>query len=298
MNDDRQPSLATDGPISTTHLGDLLVNPDYVDILREAGLDSLDSLFRGDLGQRLHKPGLSPWRERIRIDIEPPEGPRTFFLKRFLNPPKEAWRTVAVPRRGMASLAAVEWNRTIQLRAEGVPCAEPVAFGEELAGSRELRSALLLAAVPGDALERLVGEWGAEDRPLVRALLEATADLVGRFHALGYVHRDLYLSHIFFDADARLESALSLIDLQRVMKPPRWRRRRWVVKDLASLDYSTPASLVSRGQRLRWLKRYLRVSKLKGSPRRLARQVARKTLRIVRHDRRRGGNTPVGSLIR
>jgi hypothetical protein len=141
--------------------------------------------------------------------------------------------------------------------------------------------------VPGDSLERLAARAGALDRPRVRRLLADTADLVARFHGRGYIHRDLYLSHIFYDpsaADAGVPG-LCLIDLQRVLRP-RWRKRRWIVKDLASLDYSTPRTIASTTDRVRWLKRYLGVSKLTAAGRSLIRSVGRKTRRIERHDRR------------
>ena len=109
-----------------------------------------------------------------------------------------------------------------------------------------------------------------------------------RLHTGGYVHRDLYLSHIFFDPDAPLDDALCLIDLQRMIRPA-VNRRRWIVKDLAALNYSAsptrgdaigPSDLVSQADRLRWLKLYLGAVKLDGSARRLAYRVIGKTMRI------------------
>jgi hypothetical protein len=52
------------------------------------------------------------------------------------------------------------------------------------------------------------------------------------------VHRDLYASHIFADRRGG-RTDLYLIDLARVFRP-RWRLRRWRVKDLAQLKYSMP----------------------------------------------------------
>jgi len=67
-------------------------------------------------------------------------------------------------------------------------------------------------------------------------------DLVANLHAAGHVHRDLYASHIFLDAEGgRVQ--LYLIDLARVFVP-RWRVFRWRVKDLAQLKYSMPPAWV------------------------------------------------------
>lgn len=80
--------------------------------------------------------------------------------------------------------------------------------------------------------------------------------------------------------------AFRLIDLARVFKP-RWLRQRWIVKDLAALHYSCPAGLVTRTDRLRWLKLYRRVRRLGPAERRLIRRIETKVARIARHDRSR-----------
>ena len=57
-------------------------------------------------------------------------------------------------------------------------------------------------------------------------------------------------------------------------------------KDLAALNYSAPAVVATAADRLRFLKTYLGVACLGAGDRRLARQIARKTRRIARHDAR------------
>ncbi len=77
---------------------------------------------------------------------------------------------------------------------------------------------------------------------------------------------------------------MHLIDLQRV----RWQRegwpRRWIVKDLAALDYSSPAGIVTRADKVRFLREYLGLRRLDAEGRALAASVAAKTRRIARHD--------------
>ena len=78
---------------------------------------------------------------------------------------------------------------------------------------------------------------------------------------------------------------LHLIDLQRV----RWRRdgrvgRRWLVKDLAALNYSAPAAVVTQTDKVRFLREYLAQARLDAAARRLVRSVLAKTGRIARHD--------------
>jgi len=266
----------------------------FEDILRQNGLDSLEALFTVSGVEKLSKPGLAPWRERLRLLLTVGGEERTFFLKRFLKPPLKTRRELRRSGSGARSLAGLEWTWMHRLAADGIPCVRPVAFGQELYGVRELRSAVLTERVPGDSLERWVLRWGEDDRPTILRLITRVAALVARLHQCGYIHRDLYLSHIFYDPTSVSGSALHLIDLQRVMRP-RWRHRRWVVKDLAALNYSTPFPLVSRADRLRWLTHYLGSDKLDAPARRMVCLITGKTRRVAGHDRRRAARLRVAS---
>jgi hypothetical protein len=268
-------------------LGDLTIAPGYETFLHANGLDSLDALFAYTSGQRLDKPGLDPWRERLRLTLRDGERERVFYLKRFFYPPRRAGRAMRRSGAGAPSLAGNEWAWIQRLTADGIPCVEAVAYGEEVRRGREARSAILTAEAPGRSLERWVREWGEADRPMVRRLVPATASLISGLHGCGYIHRDLYLSHVFFDPSQPIERSLRLIDLQRVIQP-QCCIRRWVVKDLASLNFSTPSSLVSRSDRLRWLRLYLEVEKLDAAARRLVYRVIGKTQRIARREQGRG----------
>ncbi len=273
---------------TVTKHGDLTIVSGYEEVLLANGLDSLDALFNTSNAESLGKPGLSPWRQRLRLTLNVTGEQRTFYLKRFHNPPPGAGREVKRSRTGASSMAGLEWTWMNRFAAEGIPCVEPVAYGELLSGSKELRSAILTAAVPGESLERWAGRWSEADRATVSILIPPLAALIARLHERGYIHRDLYLSHIFYDASASTETCLHLIDLQRVMRPRR-RRRRWIVKDLASLNFSAPRGLVLQTERLRWLTRYLGTGKLDGSARRLAYRIMGKTQHIAGHDQRRTG---------
>lgn len=274
---------------STVSLNDLTVAAAYEALLRANGFDSTEALFGFSNGELLAKGGLSGWRERLRLTLVHEGKQKTLYLKRFVRPPARARRSVRRSGSGALSLAGTEWNWILRFRENGINCAGPVALGEEFHGRTEIRSALLTEAVPGQSLEtwanrRDAGRAG--DRATIRWLVAATADLIARMHGAGYMHRDLYLCHIFFDPEASPMRALHLIDLQRVLCP-RTLRPRWVVKDLAALNYSAPRRLVSRGDRLRWLKRYLGLEKLNGPAKRLAYRVVGKTAQIARHDQRR-----------
>jgi len=287
---------------------DLLVVREHIDPLIANGLDSLDAIFAAASGESLVKPRLDPWRERLRLFLEKPGPLEIVYAKRFSNPPRKTARQLKRAHCGAKSLAGLEWHWLRTFKQLGIPAAEPIAFGERLRGSRELRSAVLIAAVPGESLEKLARSLPAH-APADRALLSAVAKLVGRMHGLGLVHRDLYLSHFFFDAESGPESGLRLIDLQRVLRPTVL-RTRWFVKDLAALNYSTPITLVSNTRRLRWLNEYLRqrdrtecriglpqsdsAERLRRMTRQWAYLIAGKTDRIARHDRNVSPSLPQG----
>lgn len=79
--------------------------------------------------------------------------------------------------------------------------------------------------------------------------------------------------------------SIHLIDLQRVRFAGKGRvGRRWIVKDLAALDYSAPAKIISRSDKLRFMRAYLGQRKFNGEARRLIGAVLRKSARIARHD--------------
>lgn len=277
---------STSPPLLTTRLNDLTVVKGFEEFLRANNIDSLEALFSTSAGESLSKPGLASWRERIRLDLGDEGTSRTLYLKRFSRPPNREVRALGRFGRGASSMAGVEWMWMNRLARDGIACVRPIAFGEEHTGTREVRSALLTEKVEGKSLEQWAIIWGAAEAPNVRALLEPTAFLVARFHRLGYVHRDLYLSHIFYDPALEPGEALRLIDLQRVMRPASL-KTLWVIKDLASLNFSTPSLLVSRVDRIRWLKLYLGVPKLDARAKQILYLVVGKTHRIARHERRR-----------
>ncbi len=269
-------------------LNDLSVAAPYRDALVKAGLDSLDALF-AVRGESLDKPGLDRWRQRIRLTLDVNGEMQAFYLKRFDRPPKKVQREVrrcGLQAHNVTTVAGLEWTRMWQLDRAGVNGPKPIAMGESLYRGNELRSAVLMKSVAGKSLESWCSTWGDNDLERITALIDPSATLIRTFHNQGFVHRDLYLAHLFYDPQTVLEESLALIDLQRMIEPQSL-RSRWIVKDLASLNYSAPSPLVTRTHRLRWFKRYAGVAKLDKAQRQLAYLVIGKTQQIARHDRRR-----------
>lgn len=265
-------------------------------LLSACGLEDLDAVFRWHQGERLDKPGLEPWRQRWRISLGQEASPgEVLYLKRFLNPPLRRQCARWLQGNWYLSTAGIEWQNARDLAAAGIPAAEAVAFGQEMIGPWERRSFVMLRAVEGISLEKWVpmnlsGVSGGVDASQRRERIDRLARFVADFHRAGFVHRDLYLSHVFLQPRIRKPGELQredyrLIDLQRVFRP-RWRLCRWVVKDLAALHYSAPAHCVTTTERLRFLARYVRCCSRFGSARRLAAKVHAKTLSMLGRRRR------------
>jgi tRNA A-37 threonylcarbamoyl transferase component Bud32 len=264
--------------------GELQVHQDHLEALHAAGLDSFDALMRAPGEAVLHKKGLAGWRQRVVLHV----GGRNLYLKRYRKPPLR--EQLGLRLRGFGATAQVEWHWLRQLPELGLPGPQAVAYGCRCRAGLERQSLLLTGEVPGKSLEQWVP--GELDRRLAdrafRARLGAdVAKLVARLHASRLVHRDLYLSHVYIDEDADGSVRLALIDLQRVMRPKlRW--RRWMIKDLAALAYSTPPAAASSADRLRFWMRYRGAERLAPGDKAIIRAVTRKARRIARHSARHG----------
>lgn len=240
------------------------------------------------IGEPLDKPGLDRWRRRSRVVLQDEAGQeRVVYVKRFAGLPLGA----QIERMRLGAwghgTAWVEWNNIRRLRAAGVPTMRPVAFAEQMAGPWEIGSLLCTEQVAGESLEkwlpagweRAVGAWGAAWRGRVVVQL---AEMVGRMHAANLCHRDLYTCHIFIKVEPDGRVSFRLIDLQRMFRV-RLRKRRWWVKDLAALGASAPRELISRTDRMRFLKAYLGRDARDGEVRRWWKDVERKAARMMRH---------------
>lgn len=266
--------------------GDLWVHPEYQGLLAENNLCDFDALLRTSGERQLSKRGLAKWRERLALTLSSPTGKQRFFLKRYSCPPLGQRLKALLTNTPVTAKAERHWVATV-VRL-GIEAPMPVAYGIRRTAWRDVNSLLLTAALPGESLERwLPARANQLDRPARLRLCDLLAEMTAKLHNAGLVHRDLYLSHIFVDCQSDGACRLFLLDLQRVLQP-RWRLRRWVVKDLASLNYSAPRSVVTQADRMRWLKRYLGKKKLSTVDRALIRAIVRKTGRIARHSIKHG----------
>jgi tRNA A-37 threonylcarbamoyl transferase component Bud32 len=211
------------------------------ELLHEKNLTTLEGAFAYTDGEDLHKAGLGR-RRRTRIEArDKVDRPWELYLKRYGAP--SLWQRIQCRLKGLprAGEGRREYENIRAIRTAGVPTMREIACDEEQRFLGAGRSYLIVSAVPGDAVERIGDAFlsrHGHDSQMARDFTHQLVQLVRTFHATGYVHRDLYASHVFLhEHDGQL--SLYLIDLARAFVP-KWRRFRWRVKDLAQLKYSMP----------------------------------------------------------
>ncbi len=274
----------------------LWITPRDAPLLKSAGLDTVEGLFRFADGRLLDKRGLERHRQRIRLELGNGSGRAVYYLKRVMRPPLREQVARVVQGAAWDSSAWREWHFIRRLTEIGIPTMRCAALAAEMSGGWERRSALVTAAVPGESLERwLPREWAGLSRPRRLALVGQVAAVARILHLARLFHRDLYLSHLFVDWPSPERPVVHVIDLARMLERPR-RAWRWQIKDLAALHYSAPAGLVSRTDRVRFLRLYApwveqaaRGRSRHGIYLTYARAIAARAERMARHDAKRAG---------
>jgi heptose I phosphotransferase len=222
------------------------------------------------------------------VALEIPGVSEDLFLKRNLDSsrPKTLLETLGIET--AHSEAVRELDKLEAFSSAGVPVPEPVAWGEgdwKGAPGASFVATKDLLAIP---LERyLFHHWspplGREAVIDKRATLTDLARLTRRMHDAGLVHRDYYFGHIFVsERSGEGESRLSVIDVQRASRRPRW----WIrprIKDLASLHFSADPKYIRPADRLRFLKDYWQVEQFSPWKRFQIAWILKKADRIRRH---------------
>lgn len=268
----------------------------FAELFRAARLTTYEALWTisGTTAKNLRSD-----RVTLRFELTDAAGQtHGFYLKRFAPQPfrerLRCWLRWTWPIWG----ARPEWNALYRFHELGLPTMTPVLVGER-AGC----SVLVTAAL--ENCDKLSAFWSAglnqaestqpevsqarsvlqppEFRPLSRTdrgVLKQIAHLTARMHGAGLHHQDFYLGHWLLQRGPSPQ--LFLIDLGRVRQTTRL-SRRWIVKDLAQLNFSAQGG--SRLTRLRFMRGYLG-RPLTAADLPLLRQIERKTRRIARHSLR------------
>lgn len=261
--------------------GEIWIKPKFRAHLAARGLTDVDAVMRDEDGRLMRR--LTD-RENWCLELTDGVLCTRAYLKKHRARSLGTWLRAKLGIGPGRTAARVEAEHCTRLAEQGIPTMCVVAFGEELSRGGRLRSFLMTEELTGYAqLDEFLDARFPENASLtdkaLRELIEATAEVAGRFHRLGYNHRDFYTCHFFIREPSPGRFRVHMIDLQRVQKR-RWLRRRWVVKDLAQLAYSAPEHPIGRRERMLFFKRYLGVSKLRRPHKRLLRSVLARERRM------------------
>lgn len=239
--------------------GRLRVNVAFGPILKANRLTTFESLFDFSGGTVVREVGS---RRTARIVLQPADarGEQTFFLKRHSAPRlSERLRplfSLSLPIVG----ARNEWEGILKFHAAGIPTMTPVAFGECDGRSLVMTKDLGTPRTLLDWVNTAAGDHSgprpadpADSSAARHELISRVAGIARRMHAAGLHHQDFYLNHMLCCGEPEALD-IRVIDLGRVRKQRRL-SRRWILKDLAQLDFS--ARKLSCADRLRFLRLYL-----------------------------------------
>ena len=236
------------------------VGPTYQPLMRMLGLDAESVFDHSDIKVWRKLPD----RENCTLDADLPDGRHIrLHIKRYVA------ANTASPEVQGQQLLVDQAIPTAPLVGWGIHAGQSFTIFDDLAGY-----------TPADKL--------LEAGTPFNTILDSTAALAARLHKSGLHHRDLYLCHFMVKlGDAAPD--LKLIDTARVRRLPGFlTRRRWIVKDIAQLIYSTHAHAISDAQRSAWLDAY---AKHGGTPG-IEAAAQRKVRAIARHDARINARRP------
>ena len=226
----------------------MLVNKDYLSLLENNGISTLESLW--DIqGEPVKKKLAERGTERVFLTSDESGDKVESYVKRYLPLPlKEYFKALTSFRPFFPSGAMHEWKAVLAFHEAGLSTMEPIAAGRFKDG----RSVVMMKGITNyqrasDLLPQLQG-----DRR--RRLILAIAEVSGKMHSAKIAHQDFYLVHLFVKKDdASNDFKVMPIDLQRLIIGPRF-SRRWRVKDLGQLLYSAMEFTDQRDWWLFWRK--------------------------------------------
>jgi len=160
--------------------------------------------------------------------------------------------------------ASNEYQAIKALTSLGIKTMTLAAFGQRGNNLAERASFVITESLePAISLEDLCANWATEKPSLAlkRALILRVASITRQLHQHGINHRDLYICHFLLkENDLKTSTDVSelplyLIDLHRVQmraKTP----KRWLIKDLAALYFSSMEIGFSQRDFYRFIRTY------------------------------------------
>ena len=161
--------------------------------------------------------------------------------------------------------AQTEWRAIQRLEQLGINTMHLVGYGKKGWNPARLKSFVVTEELANTiSLEDFCRNWPTSPPgySLKRALITEVAKIARTLHEHGVNHRDFYICHFLLDISASVETiaprhlGLYLIDLHR-MQIRRRIPRRWRVKDIGSLYFSSMDIGLTKRDLLRFIGVYL-----------------------------------------
>lgn len=258
----------------------MVVNNDFLDFLRQQGLDSPDGIMR-------FQGGLQVKKKSLRTVVKITGRDRTVYLKRHIRTWGEMFKSLF--RRRPVEDARNEWENILLLEQNGFSTMTPVAFGEGKRFGLTVFSFTITEEIPdAEKMETYLPRTfapplGSEMLQEKRRLIRQIGELLRDFHYRGFNHQDFYLGHLFFRP---AEKRIFIADLQRMHRENAISHHDRI-KDAAQLLYSCALTgVLSRTDLMRLAHAYFGKDRWDREDKGLMRKILAKTERIAHHDAR------------
>lgn len=191
-------------------------------------------------------------------------GEKSYFIKQHTGVGwKEIFKNILQCR--WPVLSADNERRAIEkLQSLGVAVPKVFAHGQRGWNPASMQSFILMEELtPVISLEDLCKSWinVPPSFAFKRKLIEEVAKIASTLHRSGINHRDFYICHFLLDTSIGIEKInnsnikLSLIDLHRA-QIRRLTPKRWVIKDLSGLYFSSKDVGLTQRDLFRFMKAY------------------------------------------
>ena len=235
--------------LETWDSGKLNVNKAFAGLLRHHDWQTFTAIWSRTADAAIAKK-LRTDRITLRFTLNDNGVERPFYIKRH---GRSSWKEYLKPllRLTWPILGARnEWNAILDFHEIGLPTMTPVAFGESGTDSFLITESLENCDKLSDVLAN--SKMVPKIHSAHRQISVNVANLARTMHGAGLHHQDFYLGHLM--QSQKTPETIYIIDLGRVQKQKPL-SQRWIVKDLAQLNFS--ASAIPLFERLRFLRDYL-----------------------------------------
>ncbi len=207
---------------------------DFIELLKFNGIDSAEKLWNIE-GEAVKK--VLAQRGTERAFLNTPDGNKIeVYIKRYTSTPIKEKIKQAFSLKFRIFDAVHEWNALRAFHQIGLDTMIPMAVAKLENGNT---CNLTLGITDYIKAAELFKNFSPSDSSRKLELIKEIATIVGRMHAAGFAHQDLYLVHMFVRESEN--DKIYLIDLQRLIMQKNL-NKRWRIKDLgqllfAALDY-------------------------------------------------------------